>query len=217
MSEITYPRTEGTWLDQQRLAGIHLQAANVSAPVSVEALRVFSPPHTGRKHEPGARRAVAPQWAPHRPTDPCPPGWVMPDDRVTCAFAAPPVPIILPPGTTVRRVIGLSPDKRLAEQVAGSWWFIGVVPETEGEWRAGYAVPGHWNGDGGYVEVTLHEEVRSWMGVAAAHRSVVDGYVLPGGREQLWVPPGTIDPIRDGLPLESILHPTPWRLKEMSA
>ena len=216
MSEITYPRSASSWLDHRRLGWLHTKAANLNAPLSVEASRVFYPPASGHQPEPGAQRGNAPPWVPH-PVPTLVQGWPVPDDTVTKAFRHPPAALLLPAGTIVRRVIGRSPrDRRLIGRVDGSWWTLENIPDTEEEWRAGWAVPGRWNGDGGYIEFALSREIHAWAGACAPHRSDADGYFLPGGRQQLWVPPGVIDPIGDGLRIDDILFPTPWRTKELS-
>lgn len=221
---ITYPRTEGR----------HIEAASArTAPEVGKDAFVLSPAVAAillpladdrSRPEPGAVPGREPvEWRP-KPVPFVPEGWVdpdaaepgLPDDcKPTCAFLEPPVPVVLPPGVTVYRIIGAAPDGRLANPVAGCWWMLSPPPETEAEWRAKFAVCGHWNGDGGYIAVTLKKEVRAWQGVVAPHRSMADGYFLPGGGVQIWVPRGAIDPIRDGMRLEDILRPTPWREKEL--
>ena len=229
MSEITYPRTDGATIDSGAQKTAPPVQTNRLAPLSAFAARILvsndkdksriSPEQGAVKHE----EPIA--WGP-KTLDFIPKGWVNPDstiepgqsesDKPTCAFATAPVPVLLPAGSVVYRVIGKSPDGGLGNSPSGSWWSLEPPPQTEAKWRADYAVCGHWNGDGGYIKVTLKEDVRAWQGPVAPHRSQVAGYYLPGGAMQIWVPPGTIDPIRDGATLDDILQPTPWREKELN-
>lgn len=222
---ITYPRTNGRNIETTSANTAPEVGRNIVGLPAVVGVMLLYPTRDCSAPEPGAVRSDKPiEWRP-KPPPFIPEGWTDPDKSIkpsvpecmkpTCSFASPPIPVLLPLGVKVYRVIGKSPDGRLVESVRGSWWTLERPPETEAEWRAKYAVCGHWNGDGGYIEYALRKEVRAWQGIVAPHRSVADGYILPGGAIQIWVPPGTIDPIRDGARLEDILRPTPWREREL--
>ena len=226
-AETTYPRTDGRWMDGRNPPQ---RKSNISGALSEVARGILQSLVVDRSRpEPGAvKMDGSVLWTRH-PVLFVPEGWHDPDEQVrrnaqgkvieatypTCSFLKPPQPVVIPAGVKVYRVIGLSPDGRLGDTIAGSWWSFNPPPATEAEWRAGCAVCGHWNADGGFVEVTLAREVRAWVGLVAMHRSVADGYVLPGGLEQIYVSPGTIDPLGAGCRLDDILRPTPWREVEM--
>jgi len=222
---ITYPRTDGNAIEPASADTAPKMGKNIIDVLSPAAMEMLLPPTNDHVvPEPGAVPSSDPvDWSP-KPVI-VPEGWVDPDSFIkpgdpdeykpTCSFAAPPRATVLPVGTAVYRVIGKTADGRIVQRVDGSWWSLERPPSTEAEWRARYAVCGHWNGDGGYIEFRLTKEVKAWVGEVAAHRSTTDGYVLPGGGTQVWVPSGTIDPIREGYKLDDILRPTPWRAKEM--
>ena len=86
----------------------------------------------------------------------------------------------------IRRVIGEDSNPR------GSFW-QSEVPPTEADWRAGSAVKNGWNGDGTYVEADP-KGLKGWIGPAAPQEATGPGMVLPGGGEQIWIPPNTATP-----------------------
>ena len=97
------------------------------------------------------------------------------------------------PGT-ISRVIG---QDRSAN---GGYWQNGV-PESEGDWRGQSAVKNDWNGNGGYVQSPT-DGMRGWIGSARPQMSSDGVNVLPGGGQQIWVPPGSANP--------GPTVPTPW-------
>lgn len=135
-----------------------------------------------------------------RPAPPAPAGWPQMPDDVASTFGADPQPQTFPMGTKLYRVIGAD------RSAPGRFWSTAPPPATEAEWRAWSAVPDNWNGDGGYVVHTVGDGgLNAWTGPAAPQQVLTDGYVLPGGTQQVWVPEGTLAP--DGPP-----QPTPWNL-----
>lgn len=109
-----------------------------------------------------------------------------------------PKPEKLEDGTKLYRFIGErnKPDS--------SFWITEKdFPKTEAEWRGASAVKKSWNGDGAYVEYEIPKGgLNVWRGTAAKQESDISGYVLNGGKEQIWVPPGEISP--------SLPKPSPW-------
>ncbi len=95
---------------------------------------------------------------------------------------------------TIKRVIGSDRDAN------GGYW-QSDIPSTEAQWRGGSAVLNDWNGNGGYVE-SSPAGLRGWVGSARPQMSSDGTSVLPGGGEQIWIPPGSAAP---GPP-----QPTPW-------
>ena len=135
-----------------------------------------------------------------RTAPPTPDGWPPISDRTAATFGADPQPVNLTPGTKLYRVIGSD------DSASGAFWSTSPPPATEGEWRSASAVKDAWNGDGGYVESTVGSDgLKAWSGPAAPQQAAVDGYTLPGGGQQVWVPPGTL--AKDGPAM-----PTPWNL-----
>ena len=103
----------------------------------------------------------------------------------------------LPPGTRIYRVIedGRYPD--------GSFWSYDL-PSSRADWRNRYAVKDNWSQNGYYVEYVVSEgqPLRVWSGPAAEQKARVDGWTLPGGGEQVWMPRGYVVPARQ--------KPTGW-------
>ena len=127
-----------------------------------------------------------------------PDGWPKMSDRTATTFGSEPKPVEYAPGTKLYRVIDSD------ESAAGSFWSTEPPPRTEGAWRAGSAVKDSWNGDGGYVEHTVGPEgLKAWAGPAAPQEAAVPEMVLPGGGQQAWVPPNTINPVNSP-------KPSPW-------
>jgi len=163
----------------------------------------YQPKQTGRV-EPGAvptNSDLANQMkaASVRPAPDAPPGFPAIPVRDAQTFASMPQPVSLPPGTKLYRVIGSD------DTAAGSYWSTEPPPANESTWRAGSAVKDDWNGDGGYVESTVPagEPLNAWGGPAGPQPASVDGYTLPGGQNQIWVPRGSIVP-------DGAAKPTPW-------
>jgi hypothetical protein len=103
---------------------------------------------------------------------------------VNGTFARAPEPDDLPEGTKIYRIIDAESNP------GGGFWTLEPPPATEAEWRSGWAVKNEWNGDGAYVEHTVGEGgLKVWRGPAAAQDAAAPGYVLGGGRDQLYIPP----------------------------
>jgi hypothetical protein len=83
----------------------------------------------------------------------------------------------------------------------GSFWSPNSPPVSEADWRAGSAVQNNWNGDGGYVQSSA-SGLRGWIGKAAPQLSSDGEHMLPGGEDQIWIPPNSAAP--------SNVTPTPW-------
>ena len=79
--------------------------------------------------------------------------------------------------------------------LGGTFWGVGPVPQSEQAWRRLYAIPGIWNGDGGYIALRLGDlpaDIRHIMrsgliGTVAPQPSQAPGYYLAGGGTQLVV------------------------------
>ncbi len=95
---------------------------------------------------------------------------------------------------TISRVIGSN------ETANGGFWSSGD-PATEADWRGGSAVQNNWNGNGASVQSPT-TGLRGWSGPAAPQMSSDGTSVLPGGSQQIWIPPGSASP--------SAPTPTPW-------
>jgi hypothetical protein len=212
---ITYPRTDGNVMEISSANTAPALGENVNRSPEPFVAWLYSPATDRSQPEPGAQPSTDVMlWEPH-PVPFVPEGWKDPDKidpvgKPTCSFTTPPRPVTLPKGTVVYRVIGKSPDGKFTNRIDGAWWALEPPPKTEAEWRSKYAVCGHWNGDGGYIRYELQTNVNVWLGEVAPHPSQATGYVLKGGATQIWVEPGTINPLRDGARLEDILRPTPW-------
>ncbi|MCL6441867.1 MAG: hypothetical protein K6T83_00130 [Alicyclobacillus sp.] len=212
---ITYPRTDGTTMETASAHTAPVLGENVIR-FPADLVDRLNPPATDRSQpEPGAEPTTeVVRWKQH-PVAFVPDGWADPDvvsphEKPTSAFTSPPRPVTLPKGTVVYRVIGKSPNGCSTSRIDGAWWALDPPPNTEAEWRSKYAVCGHWNGDGGYIRYELPNDTNVWMGQVAPQPSQAEGYVLRGGGTQIWVEPGTINPLRDGVRLEDILRPSPW-------
>jgi hypothetical protein len=133
-----------------------------------------------------------------RTAPPTPAGWPQISDETAATFGADPQPVNFPEGTKLYRVIGSDGS------ASGSFWSTEPPPATEADWRGASAVKDAWNGDGGYVVHTVGEDgLKAWSGPIAPQQAGVDGYMLPGGGQQVWVPRGTLS--QDGPAM-----PTPW-------
>ncbi|WJF90389.1 hypothetical protein QS306_01510 [Paraburkholderia bonniea] len=110
--------------------------------------------------------------------------------------------------TVVWRFIGANytpqKDGRTAftcNKIGGDFWGIGPIPHSEAHWRSSCAIPGTWNGDGGYVAFRLGDlpmPVRSIFrdglyGQTAPQSSMAPGHYFPGGAEQLIVDARRLD------------------------
>jgi uncharacterized Zn-binding protein involved in type VI secretion len=99
-------------------------------------------------------------------------------------------------GGSMSRVIGS------ADSDNGSFWSPGDPPQTEADWRGGSAVKNDWNGNGATVQSPT-AGLKGWTGPAAPQPSSDGTNVLPGGNQQIWLPPGSASP--------SAPVPSPWR------
>jgi hypothetical protein len=106
-------------------------------------------------------------------------------------------PVTLKPGTKIYRVIDDSSNP------AGGYW-AEKVPGSRAEWRSDFAVKNDWNTNGKYVEYTVPEGpgLNVWRGETAAQQLRGSDFYLPGGGQQIWMPPNTVTP---GVP-----KPTGW-------
>ncbi len=95
---------------------------------------------------------------------------------------------------TISRVTG-------SDASANGGFWSPDAPTTEGDWRGGSAVQNNWNGNGAYVQSPT-TGLRGWTGPAAPQMSSDGSSVLPGGSQQIWIPPGSASP--------SPPTPTPW-------
>lgn len=113
--------------------------------------------------------------------------------------------VILPAGTEIYRVFGAPSHPR------GYYWLLTPPPETQSQWRGGYAVEWTWDSGTTYEKgVVKAGGARVWKGPASAKPALdifgkpAPGYVLPGGLIQLNVvslAPLDITPV----------GPTPWQ------
>lgn len=148
--------------------------------------------------EPGAVPGTPPKLDVDPPVQPLDPRFRI-EAKAVDTFAETPTFETLPQGTKIYRVVGKETD------LSGGFWSLDPPPVTEAQWRAGSAVTNEWNGDGGYVvQEAGPEGIKVWKGPAAPQPSSVDGYYLPGGDTQLYVPKGQINPTT----LNPV--PTPW-------
>jgi hypothetical protein len=106
-------------------------------------------------------------------------------------------PVTLKPGTKVYRIVDDSSNP------AGGYW-AEKVPGSRAEWRSDFAVKNDWNTNGKYVEYTVPEGpgLNVWRGETAAQQLRGSDFYLPGGGQQIWMPPNTVTP---GVP-----KPTGW-------
>jgi hypothetical protein len=112
-------------------------------------------------------------------------------------------PVTIQAGTKFYRVIGLDNFK-------GNY-FLKDLPKNELEFRKYFAVFKHWNGNGGYREITLKEDILAYEGIAAPQQIFIknDVYVLPGGLNQIWFPSGNKIPC-DMSSVQNDIYPTGW-------
>ena len=110
-------------------------------------------------------------------------------------FSGPVALKLLPEGQKIYRTVGLialnAAYGAVTNKLLGEYWEPhppSVHPSIEA-WRAATAVKAEWNGDYGYLEVTLPVPV--WALVGATGMQVVDAdrdLALPGGGEQIFIP-----------------------------
>lgn len=97
--------------------------------------------------------------------------------------------VTLNPGDKVYRIID-DPAK------AGGGYWARELPNNMAEWRSDYAVKPAWNDNGLYAEHTVTDPLNVWEGPASSQGS------LAGGKDQIWMPPGTLSP--------TDIKPTGW-------
>lgn len=103
--------------------------------------------------------------------------------------------------TLLYRFIGGCRDEygavRQTNNPNGSFIGVGPIPITEAEWRARCAIRGDWIGDGSYLAIrfgALPPHIQALIrhtgivGTIAAQPSIKDGFYLPGGAQQLFLP-----------------------------
>jgi len=99
-------------------------------------------------------------------------------------------PVTLKPGTKIYRIIDDFSNP------AGGYW-AEELPAGRAQWRGDYAVKLDWNTNGKYVEYTVPEGtgLNVWKGETSAQAlQGSGGYNLPGGAQQIWMPPNTVTP-----------------------
>jgi len=98
-------------------------------------------------------------------------------------------PVTLKPGTKIFRIIDDSSNP------AGGYWSE-QLPDNRAGWRGEYAVKTEWNTNGKYVEYTVPSGsgLNAWRGETAPQQLQGSDFYLPGGGQQIWVPPSTLTP-----------------------
>ncbi len=135
-------------------------------------------------------------------------------------FSGPVVLTELPAGHTLYRTVGLTASGAaygsVTNKLLGDYWEPDP-PSTHASieaWRSATAVKAEWNGDFGYIKVTLSSPVYALAGTAGMQ--VVDAarnLVLPGGGSQIFIPnlaasaPELVSKIQS-LPLRDVLCET---------
>ena len=98
-------------------------------------------------------------------------------------------PVTLDPGEKIYRIIDDPAN-------AGGGYWARELPPSLSDWRSGYAVRPEWNSNGLYTEHTIQSPLNVWEGSTAGQGSLV------GGKDQIWMPPGTLNPTN--------ISPTGW-------
>lgn len=125
-------------------------------------------------------------------------GWPELRAQERATFSKDPMPVDLPEGTKIYRIIDSESNPN------GAFWSLKPPPQSEGSWRSDAAVLNDWNGDGQYVEHTVGKGgLKGWQGPARAQLSSDGASALKGGADQFVIPPGSVDG-----PL--VPKPTPW-------
>ncbi|MHB1702527.1 MAG: hypothetical protein ACYCSN_20830 [Acidobacteriaceae bacterium] len=101
----------------------------------------------------------------------------------------------LPVGTRIYRTIGLTTSLvahgSVTNKLLGAWWESRCPSDYASieEWRAKTAVLAEWNGDYGYIEVTLARPVFALYGAVGMQKLPRQGSAaLPGGGHQFFIP-----------------------------
>jgi hypothetical protein len=81
------------------------------------------------------------------------------------------------------------------KRAAGQYW-TETLPRSRAEWRRDFAVLVEWNENGQYVEYTVPTGpgLRVWRGQTAAQDILESDHFLPGGAQQIWMPPKYVVP-----------------------
>lgn len=133
-------------------------------------------------------------------------------------FSGPVQLVVLPAGKTLYRTIGLTTGSAshgtITNKLLGPYWEP-VCPREHGDistWRAKTAVLPQWNGDWGYIEVTLKKDVTALQGMVAMQPLGGSGdRVLPGGGQQIYLPQLRADWVTQdpaSLPLSTLIQPS---------
>lgn len=123
-------------------------------------------------------------------------------------------------GTTIYRTVGLTAKGVgkgcVTNQPLGPYWEA-LCPSTYPNidaWRQATAVKAEWNGDFGYVAVTLTSELVMLSGAVGMQLvDAVNRQVLPGGGQQYFIPNMSIQApdlgrMFDTVPLASLIKPS---------
>lgn len=125
---------------------------------------------------------------------------------------------LLPVGTRIYRTVGLTTvlvaRGSVTNKLLGAWWEQRCPNDYASieEWRANTAVLAEWNGDYGYIEVTLGRQAYALSGTVGMQKLPRQGSaVLPGGGHQFFIPrlqdADLVDPV-SGRPLTDVIHRT---------
>lgn len=140
--------------------------------------------------------------------------------QVVTAFSGQVLATVLQPDVTLCRIVGLAlpisenerqrfrdSDWRMTNRPLGEWWVIKdllVSFRSEAELRAALALRTEWNGDHGFISVTLQEPAAVLLGPAASQESVNPGAIFPGGGLQIYWPSAKHHPVNP------VWSPMPW-------
>lgn len=110
-------------------------------------------------------------------------------------FSGPVTLAELAAGTKIYRTVGLTAKSArygsVTNKLLGDYW-EDAPPDTHSSieaWRAATAVKAEWNGDYGYLEITLPNAVLALTGMTGMQAvDTVRDLVLPGGGVQIFIP-----------------------------
>lgn len=121
-------------------------------------------------------------------------------------------------GQKIYRSVGLTATTvgygSVTNMLLGKYWEP-ICPSqyaSEAQWRAATAVKAEWNGDHGYIEVQLNQEVYALIGKVGMQKlDRQSNEVLPGGGDQFYIPAlndnHLMQPIMSS-PLIDVIKPT---------